>query len=363
MTGTGQPEYAIEKLASPVRAMFRALAQTRGWDQAKLIKMNDKDQGLWYFDLPDGAGGERRHFVASDALPAFLDAHRPLKREQGVELEPVGKLLTYTGREAYAAGMATGLATDLPALWKALGADPAEVRSYAPTRTEEISWALAAWAPILAGLAMLCVILEFKFGGNGLFLIGAAMFGLLFAGAQYYQELAGNVEFILIALGAALLLVEFLVFPTGGLLLAGGLGMVGIGLVLAFMPDATQFTPSAPDWGGDLVGALADSTIALLLVGVALLVGIAALPRSRAMRRIAVMGAVEGTSEAAAPAATVLRGTAVSDLRPAGLVRLDGAPADESARADHGAHIPRGTRVMTVERRLGELVVRPEDAP
>lgn len=360
-------KYAPEKLESPMRALLRQVGQHNGWDEAKLQKMTARNQELWRFEL---APGEER-FVIEDDLPRVLsenpgihrDGEHMLRGEDTVGFMVAGKdrLLTYTAKEAVAEHMATALVADLDGLYRVLGVEPSQVKSYVPSSQERLAETLAGWAPLLAGLAVLFLILEFKVPSGGLWLIGAAVCGVAFLVTQYWLQLVGAPEIILIGLGVAAVVLELFVLPTGGLLGIGGLVAMGLGLVLAFMPDGIQFNPSAEGWGTALGSALQQSLLALVLLTVGIAIAIVALPRTRAMRVLASPAAIEGSSAGSVESAAVglvgRRGMARSELRPTGYVAIDGK--DMAATTEHGSLVEAGAEVEVVDSRFGELVVRP----
>lgn len=353
----GKIEYLPEKIESPVRALLRQAGQHNGWDQAKLQKMTARNQELWRFDLSDGT----RSFVIEDDLPAFLAEHPGLTREQGVLISGKDRLLTYTAKEAVAEGMATALVKDLDEVYRLLGSDPAHVLRFEPTRNERIAETLGGWAPLLAGLAVLLLIMEFKMPSGGLFLVGAALCGGAFLICQYWLDLAGAFEVIVILLGIGAVIAEIFFLPTGGILAIGGLLAIGLGLIFAFMPNSYQFEAGDMRWGAAVIDALVQSLIALTVLTVGVVIAIASLPRTRAMRVLASATAIDGSSagavEADAPSLLGRRVVARTMLRPSGYVVVDGR--DMAAIAEHGAMVAEGSEVEIVAAQLGELVVRP----
>lgn len=349
----GSMEYAPEKAESVVRALLRSAAQSRGWDAAKLQKMTARNQELYRFDL-DG----KEHFVLEDDLATWLRAHPTVDADDKIVVSGKDRLLTYTGNDAVAAGMATALVGGLPDVYRRIGVDPATVVDLSPTQVERVSWLLAGWAPILAALAALCVFLEFKTAGTGIWTIFAIVFGVAFLICQYYQDLANYPEVIVLVLGLACVALELFVLPTGGILLITGLALACSALLLAFMPDATQFKPGTAGWGDAVGEAFQQSLLAIGVATVGAAVLIATLPNSRAMRRLALNEAIGGTSDAPQPAVGLAGRSAVarSDLAPTGSIVIDGR--EHSATSEHGEFIAAGTRVEVVELRFGAAVVR-----
>ena len=351
----GEVKYAPEKFESPVRAHLRTVAEANGWPSAKLVKMTARDQELYRFDLPAGPV-----YVIEDDLGSFLATHKDQKKEQGVLILGKDRLVSYTAKEAVAEKMATGIVTDLNDLYAKLGIDGAQVLDLAPTPVERMSWLLAGIAPMLASLAVFFVILELKTPGVGIWTVAAVLCGVGFFTCQYYQDLASNLELVVILLGLIAIGVELFAFPTGGLLGIGGGVAVVSGLLLAFMPDEIQFRWNAEGFGAALSSAFMQAAIALALLTGVLVWLIRALPGMRAVDRIAATAEITATSAGTMELTGTLIGRAAvarSDLRPSGFITVDGQ--DVAATSEHGAYVQAGTAVEVIALRFGEAVVRP----
>lgn len=365
-TSDGKMEYAPEKMETVVRGMLRNAAQNRGWSEPKLVKMTARNQELWRIE-----GEQGPEWIIGDDLPAYLTKHAELERKHdhllkdgkrvGAVVSGEDRLLYYTAKEAVDEHMATALVDDLDALYRTLGTTKAQVIDLSPTTTESVSWFLAGWAPLLAGLAVLFVILEFKMPG-GLFISLAGVAGLLFFICQFYQDLAGYAEVIAVIAGLVVVVLDIFVLPTGGWLSVMGLLLLAGGLVLSFMPDPSQFKPTSDGWGSQLLTALIDSILALAVMTAGVAMAIAAAPRLKAVRRISVEAAIAGTSDGATTAAPGAgrRGIARTGLSPAGFITVD--EREISAISQHGVFIAPGTAIEVVEMRFGEAVVKPVEA-
>jgi membrane-bound serine protease (ClpP class) len=359
-TPEGKIEYGPEKIETVIRTLLRSVAQKNGWDDAKLQKMTARNQDLYRFDLKDGPV-----WVIEDDLPRFLAAHPDIKTEQKVLILGEDRLLSYTAKEALAEKMASGLVKDLNDLYRTLGGSSASVVDLKPTSTEELSWTLNGFAPLLAALAVVFVILELKTPGVGLWASLAGICGLLFFICQFYLELASYPEVILVVLGLVALGLEIFLLPTGGFLAIGGAALGLIGLVLAFMPDASQFAPDTPGWGNNLLDALISSSLAMVVASAGLVTLILALPRLAIARRMASTAEItatassESTSKAGnnSPLEVGSHATARSDLAPNGYIICDGR--ELAAAAQHGEFIKAGTPVEIVGMQFGEALVRP----
>ena len=352
----GKIEYAPEKIETVVRTLLAQAAEQRGWPRGPLLKMTARNQSLYRITPP---GGDTT-YVIEDDLPAWLADHPEVDRDdpnQVLVYRGHDRLLTLTGREAVDLGMATGLAEGLPALYAHLGLDPNEVVDLRPGAAERTATWLAGIAPILMGLALLLLFFELNTPGVGIWALLAAVFGSLFLFAQYYLELVEHFEVALLVLGLALIAVELLVLPAGGLFAIGGALCLLAGAVLAFLPNELDLAPSDPNFQDALFDAALQGGLALAVAGAGLLLLFKVIPHAAKLRsRLTVEAEIRGTSGAVGQFLVGRTGRAEGMLRPAGTVVI--GRVHHSARAEHGTWIAAGEEVEVVAAGLGELVVR-----
>jgi len=352
----GKIEYAPEKIETLVRTLLAQAAEQRGWPRGPLLKMTARNQSLYRVTPP---GGETI-YVIEDDLAAWLADHPEVDREdpsQVVVHRGHDRLLTLTGREAAALGMATGLTDDLSALYTRLGLDPDEVLDLRPGADEKIATWLAGVAPFLMGLALLLLFFEINTPGVGIWALLAAVFGSLFLFAQYYLDLVEHFEVTLLVLGLALIAVEVLLLPLGGVLAIAGALCLLAGAVLAFLPNELDIVPSDPNFQDALIDAALQGGLALAVAGGGLLFLLKVLPHASKLKSsLTVEAEIAGTSEAAGPSLVGRIGRTEGMLRPAGTVVI--GRIHHSARAEHGTWIAADEPVEVVAAELGELVVR-----
>ena len=142
-------------------------------------------------------------------ISAMIDADHELKIGDEV-LKPKGELLTLTAQEAsksygqppqplLAAGIAKTI-DDL--LTQKFGAGNFSVQRLEVTWSEELAQYLNAWSPILLGLGLLAVFIEFKTPGFGVFgitgglLLGVVFFGHYVAGLCPRCDAGGGGDFV-----------------------------------------------------------------------------------------------------------------------------------------------------------------------
>ena len=356
----GEIKYAPEKFETVVRTLLTQAAEQRGWNRGMLLKMTAHKQSLYRITPPGGSV----EYVIEDDLPEFLAAHPDVDRDdptQFIVYRGPDRLLTLTGREAVEFGMASGNVTDLDAMHERLGVNGDDVVDLSPRGTERLAWALSRFAPILAGLAVLFLLLELQTPGVGLWLALAALLGAGFLLAQYSLDLIEHIELLLIVIGIGLIAAEMYTMAGGGLLAAFG-GAAGLtGLVLAFLPNELTFDFDDPIFVDALIDAAFGGATAVGIVVVGTVVAIRFIPRITALHRhLAVRGEVTATSAGEIEARTGellgRRGEAAEALHPGGMVRL-GAESIR-ARAEHGAYVPAGAAVEVVSVEFGEVVVR-----
>jgi membrane-bound serine protease (ClpP class) len=353
----GEMKYGPEKIETVIRALLRAVAQKNGWNEALLQKMTARNQDLYQFNSPDGP-----IYVIEDELPKFLSEHKNFKDEDKILLMGEDRLLSYTADEAIKHKMASGMAKDLDELYRQLGGVPANVLNLAPSNTEEMAWTLGSFAPLLAALAVLFIIMELKTPGIGLWASLAGVCGILFFICQFYLELASYPEVILVVLGVGLIVLELFFLPTGGLIGICGAALGLSGLILAFMPDNVQFNPTSDGWGSALAAAFSNSILALIVGAGGIIALLFALPKMAVASKMAAIGEITATSESDTTNALVKSGligrvvTTRSDLTPNGSILVE--QREMSAVAEHGAFIKAGTQVSIIDIQFGEAVVR-----
>lgn len=306
----------------------------------------------------------------ADAVRAMMDADFEFKIGE-VVVKPKGELLSLTADEAakiygeppaplFSSGTRDTL-EDL--LGKKFGPG-----GYATTRLE-VSWseklasAINRIAPVLMGLGLLCVFIEFKTPGFGFFgIAGGLLLALVFFG-HHAAGLSGHEAILVFVLGVALVAVEVFLIP-GALVagLAGAILMLGslVWSMLDLWPGEVPTLDAATLFQPVLSVALA---LAIALIGGAAVWRF--LPKGWILARIAVGGAPAGAAQSAglAPgrageiAALIGReGVAVTALTPSGQIEVDGVRYEAQVAV---GSVEAGTRVQVVERKSFALLVRP----
>jgi membrane-bound serine protease (ClpP class) len=281
---TGEGQKAPEKIVSAMRSEMRALAERRGLD------------------------------------PRIAEA----MVDEAIEVDGVvegGKLLSLTTEEAVEVGYARA-AESLDDVFAQVGLRVDRVVE------SEVNWAegLVRFlthpivSPFLLSLGFLGLLVEIKtptFGLAG----GAGVLSLaLFFGGHYLVGLAGLEEILLLTAGLVLLGIEAFVVPGFGIFGLLGIGGVLAGIYLSLVGNLSTMV--------DYSQAAMILSASILLVLVSAWVILRTLPRNTRLRRSGILlgedtGRDEGYLSAAVRTDLVgKRGTALTDLRPAGVGRF-----------------------------------------
>ena len=301
-----------------------------------------------------------------EVISAMIDAEYELKIGDKV-IKPKGELLSLTATEANKSYgepprslLGAGIANDIPALLgKKYGAVNYEIKQFEVTWSEVLAQYLTRLSPILLGLGLLALFIEFKTPGFGVFGIGGiALLGLVFL-SNYVAGFSGHEPLLLFVVGLLLVILELLFFPGVTVVAAGGLLCMLSALVWA-MADLWPGQPITVAWSGDAFVAPLQN----LGLGLAIAAGMAYLlmrflPPGWLWGRLAVTGAVQGTgatlAEIEAQESLVgLDGVAATGLFPSGQVEINGRRYE--ARVEVGTLLP-GAHVRVVRRAGFNLVV------
>jgi len=271
-------------------------------------------------------------------ISAMIDADYELKIGDTV-IKPKGELLSLTATEASRtygepprALLAAGIARDIDALLaKKFGAAGFAVKNFEVTWSERMAQYLTAIAPVLLGLGLLALFIEFKMPGHGwIGGIGVLLLGLVFFG-HHVAGLSGHEPVLVFALGLLMLAVEIFFLPGVMVLAVSGIILM-LGSLLWAMADIWPNEPIAVS-GDALMQPLGSLGLGLGLAVVSGALLIRFLPHGWVWDKL-VLGATVSTSAQVGGAAPAQaggldslvgrRGLAATALRPGGQIDVDG---------------------------------------
>jgi membrane-bound serine protease (ClpP class) len=297
-----------QKIVSYLKARVRALSEGKGHRGAVISAMIDADTELKIDGQVLKEKGELLSLTASEASKLYGQPPQPL----------------------LAAGIAKTV-DDL--LTQKYGAGNFSVQRLEVTWSEELAQYLTALSPILLGLGLLAVFIEFKTPGFGLFgITGGVLLGVVFFG-HFVAGLSGHEPALVFALGAGLLAAEILFFP--GVILPALLGvLLMLGALVWSMADLWPNEPITVAWSGDAFAQPLQNLGIGLVLAVAFGAALARfIPKGWVWDKMVVQESIGGVAQVAGvgPGGTThvdsligQRGVAVTVLRPSGQVEIAG---------------------------------------
>ncbi|MGE9268227.1 MAG: NfeD family protein [Verrucomicrobiales bacterium] len=296
-----------------------------------------------------------------------------IDEEEARQIGPVtvekGELLTLTAEEAASLMpddkplLAAGVVSSLGELLARENLTSAPLVTATPTGFERFAWWVAAYSGLLIMIGLGGGYLELKTPGFGVGgTVALIAFGLFFFGNYLAGGLAGYELAFLFILGLVLIALEIFVIP--GLAITGMVGvlLVALSLIMA-MTDSSQWD-EAREFGSwkDLLTPLQGPVLSLILgfLGslVILVLIIKYLPQIPFLNRYMLQDALPATTPAdplRAPTPSLIgaTGTALTDLRPAGLAEISGRRLDVTLS---GGFASKGTKLRVIEDSMRTLV-------
>lgn len=318
------------KIVSYLKARVRSISEGKGYRGDVISSMIDVDSELKIGDQIIKPKGELLSLTAQEAMKSYGDPAQPL----------------------LGAGIADNL-TDL--LDQLHGAGNYTVQRLEVTWSEKLAQYLTSITPLLLGLGMVCLFIEFKTPGFGFFgIAGLTVLGVVFFG-QFTAGLSGHEPVIFFLLGTLLLAAEIFFFP--GMVVPA---LVGATLMLGSLVWAlTDLWPgeAIPISSGIFVRPLISVMTGVLLAVVIFLAILRFLPRGGLWGQMVLDAAVAGEPGGVraltgdGPSSSTLvgeTGVAVTGLFPSGQVEINGRRYEASIALGH-ADAGTSVRVTRVE--------------
>jgi len=307
-TGGDVDKTMKSKIVSYLRARMRASSEGKGYRGQVISAMIDEDYELKIGDKVLKPKGELLSLTATEALEKYGEPPQAL--------------------------LGAGKAADVTALLLArFGASGYEVRNFKVTWSEELAQYLTALSPVLLGLGLLALFIEFKTPGFGVFgITGIALLAVVFL-SSYVAGFSGHEPLLVFAVGLLLVAIELFFFP--GVFAVALLGIaLMLGSLVWAMADLWPGQPLTVAWSGDaFVRPLQNLGLGMVLavaLGAALM---RYLPHGWVWDKLVVGSAIGGSAQvaglspqdaAAVEALIGQRGVAATVLRPSGQVEIGG---------------------------------------
>ena len=293
------------KLVSYLKARMRAISEGKGYRGEVISAMIDMDSEFKIGDKVIKGKGELLTLTAQEAMATYGDPPVPL--------------------------LGNGIAENLDGLLDQLhGSGGYSMERLEITWSEKVAQYLTAITPVLMGLGLLALFIEFKTPGFGFFgIAGLSLLGVVFFG-QFAAGLSGHEPMLFFMLGVVLLGIELFFIP-GGVVV----GVLGALLMFASLVWAmTDLWPAQPiPLSGDVfLRPLANGIIGVVLAIVMFVALLRFLPRGGLWGHMILNAAVAGEPRAfsgggdssAAMDLVGASGVAVTALFPSGQVDVAG---------------------------------------
>ena len=286
--------------------------------------------------------------------------------DREVEIEGVvekGKVLTLSTDEALELEIADYKAATLQEALEVLNLSGAEVEEREMNWAEVIARAVSEpmVSSLLMSIGFIGIMIELYQPGWGLpGTLGAVALGTFFFG-HHVAQLAGWEELLLFAIGAALLAVEVFIIPGFGVFGVAGVALMLVGVVLSLVGLELRVS-----WDlGFINRALMMVSTSIIVTAVGGVLMLRLLPATGVTRRFVLGKSLstdkgftshDETEKEKFPLGTM--GEAITDLRPAGKIRID---TDRIDAVSEGEFIAAGATVKIIAWRSGNAVVREDD--
>jgi membrane-bound serine protease (ClpP class) len=315
------------KITSYLKARMRAISEGKGYRGQVISAMIDPDTELKIGDKVLKEKGELLSLTATEAGAQFGTPPQPL--------------------------LAAGVARDVEALLtKKFGAGAYSVRTLEVTWSERLAVFMNSLSPVLLGLGLLALFIEFKTPGFGVFgITGIALLVIVFLG-NFVAGLSGHEPLLVFALGVILVVLELFFFPGVVVLALTGL-LLMFGALVWSMADLWPNQPIAVAWSADAFLAPLRTLGLGLVIAAGLALALArVIPKGWFWQHLAVAEPGQGSAQVAGGAPAIAgelavlvgrQGIAATALFPSGQVEVDGRRYE--ARLEVG-FAPAGTPVQ-----------------
>ncbi len=344
-----------EKIQTVLRTKFRKFAEKNGYPVILSEAMVTKEIEVYYITTGDRPEG---YYISSRGLKEMTEEEKKEIKSRKLIIEE-GQLLTMHAKEAYEYQFAKAIVEDRDSLLKLLNIDEVAITSLETNWSEGMVRFLESIAPVLLGIGLVALWMEFKAPGFGLpGIVGLLCLATVFL-SKHLVGLAEAPEIIIFFIGIALLAVEMLVIPGFGIAGISGLIMIVAGLILSFQDFTIPRTPYDVD---TFIKNIFTIMCSLLGSGIAIFLLIKYMPGMPIFNRLVLTasetaqgGYVIPSQPAGGDDLTGRKGQAVTILHPTGKIEVDNRTLDV---VTDGEYIEKGQAVEIIEIRGNRIVVK-----
>lgn len=344
-----------EKIQTVLRTKFRKFAEKNGYPVLLAESMVTKEIEIYHVvteDKPDG------YYISGKELKEMNEDEKKRFKSKKLIIEE-GQLLTMHAKEAYEYQFAKGIVENRNDLLKLLKIDKAETSVLETNWSEEMVRFLGRIAPVLLGIGLAALWMEFKSPGFGLpGIVGILCLATVFL-SKHLVGLAETPEIIIFFVGVALLAVEILFIPGFGIAGIPGIILIFIGAILSFQ----DFTiPRTPYDANLFIMNIFTVMCSLIGSGIAIFLLFKFMPGMPLFNRLVLTtsetsqgGFVIPSQPAGGSDLTGAKGIALTALHPTGKIEVNNNTLDV---VTDGGFIEKGQTVEIIEIRGNRIVVK-----
>jgi len=344
-----------EKIQTVLRTKFRKFAEKNGYPVLLAEAMVTKEIEVYRVateDRPDG------FYISGRELKEMNEDEKNKITSRKLIIEE-GKLLTMYAKEAYDYNFAKGIVDNRKSLLKQLNIDVVSTNLLETNWSEEMVRFLGKISPILLGIGLAALWMEFKSPGFGLpGIVGILCLTTVFL-SKHLVGLAETPEIIIFFTGIVLIAVEILFIPGFGIAGIPGIILVFIGAILSFQDFTIPKTPYDTEL---FITNIFSVMCSLLGSGIAIFLLFKFMPGIPIFNRLVL------TSSETAQAGFVIppqpagkselignKGRAITNLHPTGKIEINNNTLDV---VTEGEYIEKGQIVEIIEIRGNRIVVK-----
>ena len=344
-----------EKIQTVLRTKFRKFAEKNGYPVLLAEAMVTKEIEVYRVvteERPDG------YYITGRELKEMNDKEKKKLKSKKLIIEE-GKLLTMYAKEAYEYQFAKEIVEDRNSLLKLLNLENVTPDILETNWSEEMVRFLGRISPVLLGIGLAALWMEFKSPGFGLpGIVGILCLATVFL-SKHLVGLAETPEIIIFFIGILLIAVEILFIPGFGIAGIPGIILILIGAILSFQDFTIPRTPYDVDLFITNIFAVMCSIIGS---GIAIFLMFKFMPGMPLFNRLVLTtsettqsGFVIPSQPAGGSDLTGAKGMALTALHPTGKIEVNNNTLDV---VTDGEFIEKGQTVEIIEIRGNRIVVK-----
>lgn len=344
-----------EKIQTVLRTKFRKFAEKNCYPVLLAEAMVTKEIEVYRVvteERPDG------YYITGRELKEMNDKEKKKLKSKKLIIEE-GKLLTMYAKEAYEYQFAKEIVEDRNSLLKLLNLENVTPDILETNWSEEMVRFLGRISPVLLGIGLAALWMEFKSPGFGLpGIVGILCLATVFL-SKHLVGLAETPEIIIFFIGILLIAVEILFIPGFGIAGIPGIILILIGAILSFQDFTIPRTPYDVDLFITNIFAVMCSIIGS---GIAIFLMFKFMPGMPFFNRLVLTtsettqsGFVIPSQPAGGSDLTGAKGMALTALHPTGKIEVNNNTLDV---VTDGEFIEKGQTVEIIEIRGNRIVVK-----